>query len=43
VMGAFLLNFTTDLTVPAEAFLARETFGAGSVGYGLLVSVWGAA
>jgi MFS family permease len=42
VMGAFLLNFTTDLTVPAEAFLARETFGAGSVGYGLLVSVWGA-
>ena len=41
VMGAFLLNFTTDLTVPAEAFLARETFGAGSVGYGLLVSVWG--
>jgi MFS family permease len=42
VMGAFLVNFTTDLTVPAEAFLARETFGAGSVGYGLLVSVWGA-
>jgi MFS family permease len=41
VVGAFLLNFTTDLTVPAEAFLARETFGAGSVGYGLLVSVWG--
>jgi MFS family permease len=41
VMGAFLLNFTTDLTVPAEAFLARETFAAGSVGYGLLVSVWG--
>ena len=41
VMGAFLLNFTTDLTVPVEAFLARETFGAGSVGYGLLVSVWG--
>jgi MFS family permease len=41
VAGAFLLNFTTDITVPAEAFLARETFGAGNAGYGLLVSVWG--
>src|SRR3712207_5592626 len=42
VTGALLLNFTTDLTVPAEAFLAKETFGAGNFGYGLLVSVWGA-
>src|SRR5918997_988998 len=42
VTGALLLNFTTDLTVPAEAFLAKETFGAGNLGYGLLLSVGGA-
>jgi len=41
VVGAFLTVLTANVTVPAEAFLARETFGAGDLGYGLLVSVWG--
>lgn len=41
VAGAFLTVLTTDLTVSAEVFLARETFGVGDMGYGLLVSVWG--
>jgi MFS family permease len=40
-VGAFLIVMTTEITVPAEVFLAKETFGAGDVGYGLLVSVWG--
>jgi MFS family permease len=41
VTGAFLATVTANATVPAEAFLAREVFGAGNIGYGLLVSVWG--
>jgi MFS family permease len=42
VVGAFLTILVTDLTIPAEIFLAKETFGAGDAGYGLLVSLWGA-
>ena len=42
VVGAFLTILFTDLTVPAEVFLARETFDVGDAGYGLLVSVLGA-
>jgi MFS family permease len=41
VVGAFLIVLTTDITIPAEVFLAKKTFDAGDVGYGLLVSVWG--
>jgi MFS family permease len=41
VLGAFLTVLATDITVPAEVFLAKETFGAGDAGYGLLVSLWG--
>src|ERR671938_550697 len=41
VVGAFLTILTINATVPAEVFLARETFGAGDAGYGLLVSLWG--
>jgi MFS family permease len=41
VLGAFLTILTINATVPAEVFLAKETFGAGNVGYGLLVSLWG--
>ena len=41
VIGAFLTILTINATVPAEVFLARETFGAGDAGYGLLVSLWG--
>src|SRR5215213_5495906 len=41
VLGAFLTILTINATVPAEVFLAKETFGAGDVGYGLLVSLWG--
>ncbi len=40
-IGAFLTVLTINATVPAEAFLARDTFGAGDAGYGLLVSLWG--
>jgi MFS family permease len=42
VVGDFLTVVTTDMTIPAEVFLAKETFGAGDAGYGLLVSLWGA-
>jgi MFS family permease len=42
VVGAFLTILTINATVPAEVFLARDTFGAGDAGYGLLVSLWGA-
>jgi MFS family permease len=42
VVGDFLTVLTTDVTIPAEVFLAKETFGAGDAGYGLLVSLWGA-
>jgi MFS family permease len=41
VVGAFLTILTINATVPAEVFLAKETFGAGDAGYGLLVSLWG--
>jgi MFS family permease len=41
VVGGFLSMLATDLATPAEVFLAKETFGAGDVGYGLLVSLWG--
>ncbi len=41
VVGAFLTILTINATVPAEVFLAKETFDAGDAGYGLLVSMWG--
>jgi len=41
VAGAFLTMLTINLTVPAEVFLAKGTFGTGDAGYGLLVGVWG--
>ena len=41
VVGAFLTILTINATVPAEVFLAKETFAAGDAGYGLLVSLWG--
>jgi MFS family permease len=41
VAGAFLTILTINVTVPAEVFLAKDTFGAGDTGYGLLVSLWG--
>jgi MFS family permease len=41
VIGTFLTILTINITVPAEVFLAKETFEAGDIGYGLLVSVWG--
>jgi MFS family permease len=41
VVGAFLTILTVNATVPAEVFLAKQTFGAGDAGYGLLVSIWG--
>ncbi len=41
VLGAFLTMLTINVTVPAEVFLAKETFEAGNVGYGLLVGLWG--
>ena len=41
IVGAFLTVLTINATVPAEAFLAKDTFGTGDVGYGLLVSLWG--
>jgi MFS family permease len=42
VIGAFLTVLTMNTTIPAEVFLAKETFGAGDVGYGLLVGLYGA-
>jgi len=41
VIGTFLTILTINATVPAEVFLAKQTFGAGDAGYGLLVSLWG--
>ena len=41
VIGAFLTILTANLTIPAEVFLAKETFGVGEAGYGLLVGLWG--
>ncbi|WP_273846527.1 MFS transporter [Rubrobacter calidifluminis] len=40
VVGASLIVFTTDLVTPAEIFLARH-FGAGTEGYGVLMSLYG--
>jgi MFS family permease len=41
VVGAFLTILTINATVPAEVFLAKDTFAVGDAGYGLLVSLWG--
>ena len=41
MIGAFLIQLATETTVPAEVFLAKDTFEAGDLGYGLLVSLWG--
>jgi MFS family permease len=41
VVGAFLTILTINTTIPAEVFLATETFDAGDAGYGLLVGLWG--
>ncbi len=41
VIGAFLTVLTINTTIPAEVFLAKETFGAGDAGYGLLVGLFG--
>jgi MFS family permease len=41
VVGSFLTVLTINITVPAEVFLAKETFDAGDAGYGLLVGLWG--
>ena len=41
VAGAFLATLTANATIPAEAFLAKTTFGAGDIGYGLIASLWG--
>lgn len=41
VAGAFLATLTANAAIPAEVFLAKETFGAGNLGYGLLASLWG--
>ena len=41
VVGAFLTVLTVNITIPAEVFLAKETFDAGDAGYGLLVGLYG--
>jgi MFS family permease len=41
VLGSFLTMLTINTTIPAEVFLAKETFDAGVAGYGLLVGLWG--
>ena len=41
VLGAFLTMLTINTTIPAEVFLAKETFGTGDFGYGLLVGLYG--
>jgi MFS family permease len=41
VLGAFLTVLTINITIPAEVFLAKETFKAGNVGYGFLVGLYG--
>ena len=41
VVGAFLTILAINTTIPAEIFLAKETFEAGDAGYGLLVGLWG--
>ena len=41
VAGAFLATLAANVTIPAEAFLAKDTFSAGDIGYGLLAGLWG--
>ena len=41
VLGAFLTVLTINISIPAEIFLAKETFDAGDAGYGLLVGLYG--
>ena len=41
VLGAFLTVLTINITIPAEVFLAKETFKVGNAGYGLLVGLYG--
>ena len=41
VIGVFLTVLTINITIPAEVFLAKKTFGAGDTGYGLLVGLFG--
>jgi MFS family permease len=41
VLGAFLTVLTINITIPAEFFLATETFDAGNAGYGILVGLYG--
>jgi MFS family permease len=41
VIGVFLTVLTINITIPAEVFLAKKTFGAGDAGYGLLVGLFG--
>jgi MFS family permease len=41
VLGGFLTILTINITIPAEVFLAKKTFGAGDAGYGLLVGIFG--
>lgn len=41
VLGAFLTILAANATIPAEVFLAKNTFDAGDIGYGLIVSLWG--
>jgi MFS family permease len=41
VLGAFLTVLTVNITIPAEIFLAKETFDAGDAGFGLLVGLYG--
>ena len=41
VVGAFLTVLTINITIPAEVFLAKETFEMGNAGYGLLVGLYG--
>jgi MFS family permease len=41
VAGAFLATLATNATIPADVFLAKETFGTGDTGYGLVISATG--
>jgi MFS family permease len=41
VVGTFLTVIAINTTIPAEVFLAKETFGVGDAGYGLLVGLFG--
>jgi MFS family permease len=41
VVGTFLTVIAINTTIPAEVFLAKETFRAGDAGYGLLVGLFG--